>query len=528
MTASATGYSGILIVDEAVQQVLRAKHAVEIWNFDDAVLRQAAKRAETARSEDLRRWIAARLSHRAEWASEFADVVPIWPKAVPFPISIDAERGAIGFVSAIPESAPALPVTERRDDELTETAQRIVGWLTRDLALEWPGKMNLVAHVWVPMPTHGRSVGLAALMAGLVGALAQTDPRLRDISFFFPMTGEIDLASELLLPVDEDTLPGKRAAAKRIGAKEIYVAGGQASHGNGLRSVALDTRLRSQTLKRLLQELARVNPILYEGFHLVQRMTGRLIVPLDDLSQFLPGVLSRLTDDLRDIQSVRANLNLPRDPNGGSAIEHWDRLVDEYVHNQADKASLRNAIRLCYWMLERNDDEPKRRDLQALAVRVTKKDYHGTLLAEKAITDLTEVRKKCSDAEHDESSELEVWFRMCSIAAAVRIKDQAGFLSELVASNDDAWRALAVYAATRLYGWTRGQCEGLRKQVGIASKDREQFPDRLKHVFELISVPCRTDFAAMFSTNDPGAWARQRRAKIVQMRRFPVTNLEYE
>src|SRR5262245_44610678 len=106
---------------DQVHRVLAADAAVEIWNYPDDVLREAAGRWRSARrGATLRAWLAARLRPTPPdelWQQEFHGVEPEWPRAVPFPIADpgaatgDRAAGALAFVGAGPRTPlpPAPP-----------------------------------------------------------------------------------------------------------------------------------------------------------------------------------------------------------------------------------------------------------------------------------------------------------------------------------------------------------------------------------------------------------------------------------
>jgi Sulfatase-modifying factor enzyme 1 len=509
-------------IADLVGQVLAANDAVEIWNFPDDILRKAARGWQNARhSESFLEWVAARLKQKLsaeQWTREFAGVKPRWPQAVAFPVA-DDRCGAMAFVSMKP--GQPLPRAKYDVASLTSVAQKVADWFTRLT------DSNLQPSVWIPGPATGESIGLAALTACLIACLEQCVKKLSPLVWNQPLTGVLNFEKGCLQPAKIDTFARKGEAAHRLGFERLYVVSGQGGRSSVPSIQELPSRI-SDALWSLLQDVMNLNPALFGHFETIKHIAVHLSLPLTHLEDFLPGVLTRLTEGAHahEIASLRVELNLPPDPGKGSARECWERLVNEYVSGPENLHKHRRK-KLCHLMMERHDQDYDWLPLANLTMYLNRRIHIGTLIAENAVREIDSQNVREPDAPS-----LEEWLRIVAIAGCVGREQQQEFVNLLVKrlGNKERrdWRlaALAIVAARRLYGWDKEQPQALRTWIGEALHSRPLPANALVH--QRVDVPCRDDFHAVLGAHDPGRWQRRRRAEKVAMGRFPVTNADYQ
>ncbi len=502
------GTSEQSVLWEASNRLRMVGDPINVWNESLDLLVEIAKRPELCRSPKFASWVTSlwMLSHpTTPLPAHLSDRAPISPDGIPFLLSSEQGIGYVAFVSMVPTNEQSVPTCE-----LARSCQPVADWLSGRLKGPY-----LRPHVSCPRAARGRSVALAALIAGVVQRVPQLLAHYSRNPINFVATGSWDEGvANPLVPAAFDTLPIKLNAAKRLGYRTLFLVEGtllDPSIASDFRVIYLSanpTEAVGQIVEHLFQDLAGSDETDMD------LVFSNLRIPaprgLSIMDRFMARELDGLFTSPEDVAAFMAALQLPLELGAGEdSLSLWEEVLKATLARPEDLPGRHEiAVQALEWFP--NAAAPM---LKRLAVKAARQRFGEltilpalTMLTTSGVHDVTRgERKRCIDS--------------VAVITATAEKDRAGLIDALVRRRDARLLYYCVMAVT--HGWAKEvTVEALR---ALLHKHWGSHPVPLGcPIHQSRQVPIRPMAAGLEYARDPS------HAQRIFMGRYPVTNLDYE
>jgi hypothetical protein len=508
-------------INDRINRVLEAGHPWEIWNEPDDVLAAALGRVHLARESKLGGWIAARLGR--------LEPRPIWPPGIAFPLapSRDAREGAVGFVAFhAPDAPDAGPLVS---PEMRATVDAAGQWWHSE---GYGGRG--VGRVWVPRETDGRSIGLAALQAGLLSLIREQMPPGATVACPFAATGVLTERGELESVQGESLVP-KRRAAWRTGYRSVLLpasgnddAAGSAADEAISAIVIVPREIKSAILNTLLclLDANRESETFITAFARVANALN-FLRQTDRLIDCLLVVLVQLPEPARQVRELATDLNVSTGQYRWQDTPDWlwKHLLGDTLAGAIEPADrLGRLVRFTQLVIARNPNAGSVLSLSELSVLLARSwnaersgDRQQEQLSAVAAFEMLRDRRRGSSSEMEES----IWAYL--VLASVKPSERVGLVYELIKLRN---HRLLHYAITGVMKLRLMRDDELRTEISRAWGSQPLMPRSLLH--ERVPVQCRQEALHFVEDRLRPLILSTPRAETIEICRYPVTNIDFE